>query len=88
VGWIHRLIHRTAKPSLRERMEAESRQWICRCLTCGNERSVWEMGGVRYKAAGRSRALMRCPKCERLRCHLIYWGGPKLGAPSEAIRKS
>jgi ribosomal protein S27E len=34
-------------------MEAESRTWMVRCRKCGNERSVWEMGGLRYKARGR-----------------------------------
>jgi hypothetical protein len=57
-------------------MEAESRQWLVRCQTCGNTTNVWEMGGVRYKAAGQSRALMYCKPCGRKRCHLIYWGGP------------
>ncbi len=39
-------------------MEAESRQWIMRCPNCIFERSVWEMGGVRWKSAGNQEELM------------------------------
>lgn len=31
--------------------EAESRSWVLRC-PCGHEAVVWEVGGIRYKAAG------------------------------------
>jgi hypothetical protein len=33
-------------------MEAESKQWKVNCPACGHERSIWDMGGIRYKAAG------------------------------------
>jgi hypothetical protein len=71
-------------------MEAESRQWLVRCMTCGHETNVWDMGGVRYKAAGSSRALMFCKPCGRRRCHLIYWGGPKTatGQPIKPTSKN
>src|SRR4051812_32309788 len=32
---------------------------------CGFERSVWETGGVRYRASGSSRVRMACPRCGR-----------------------
>ncbi len=25
---------------------------MARCETCGDERSIWELGGIRWKAAG------------------------------------
>lgn len=53
-------------------MEAESRTWMVRCPYCGFERSVWETGGVRYKASGTSRQLRRCPRCGRRSWHLLY----------------
>ena len=80
MNWIQRLFTRPAGPTRRADMEAESRQWLTRCLTCGHISNVWEMGGVRYKAAGQSRNLLFCKPCGRKRCHLIYWGGPT-GAP-------
>lgn len=54
-----------------EDMEAESRTWMVRCA-CGFERSVWEMGGIRWKAAGRPRRFLTCPHCHRASWHTIY----------------
>jgi hypothetical protein len=52
-------------------MEAESRDWIARCA-CGFERSIWELGGIRWKAAGNPRRLLSCPQCSRSRWHTIH----------------
>lgn len=53
-------------------MESESRTWIMRCSSCGLERSVWEAGGIRWKAAGTVRRYLFCPKCGVSRWHTIY----------------
>ncbi len=53
-----------------ESMEAESRSWMVRC-PCGCERSVWELGGIRWKASGQPRRYMRCPKCGQLAWHSV-----------------
>ena len=55
-----------------ESMERESRSWFIRCEECGYELSVWEAGGVRWKAAGNPRKLGKCPTCERPRMFKIY----------------
>ena len=55
-----------------DEMEAESRSWMLRCNTCGLERSVWETGGVRWKAAGRPSRWMRCPQCGRATWHTLH----------------
>lgn len=52
-------------------MEAHSRAWLVQCPDCGSERSIWEMGGIRYKAAGNPRMLMRCPKCGKRGWHRV-----------------
>lgn len=52
-------------------MEAHSRAWLVQCPDCGHERSIWEMGGIRYKAAGNPRMLMRCPKCGKRGWHRV-----------------
>jgi len=44
-------------------MEAESRSWVARCPHCGAEKSVWELGGIRWKAAGSPSVRLRCPSC-------------------------
>jgi ribosomal protein S27E len=61
-----------ASPATAARMEAESRTWMVRCRKCGNERSIWDTGGLRYKAAGRPKRLIRCSRCERLRWADVY----------------
>ena len=53
-------------------MEAESRQWMVKCPNCGFEQSVWEMGGVRWKAAGSPRWRMKCPNCGQTGWHTVY----------------
>jgi len=52
-------------------MEAESRRWMVRC-PCGFERSVWESGGVRWKARGTDHQYARCPHCGTFAWHTIY----------------
>ncbi|MBX3014941.1 MAG: hypothetical protein KF832_25695 [Caldilineaceae bacterium] len=43
-------------------IEAESRTWVMQC-PCGHITSVWEMGGIRYKAAGNPWRIGRCAQC-------------------------
>jgi hypothetical protein len=69
---IQKLFTGVVPGSMAANMEAESRSWMVRCTYCDYERSVWETGGVRYKATGNSRQLRRCPNCGRLSWHLIY----------------
>jgi hypothetical protein len=53
-------------------MEAESRSWMVKCPKCGYEQSVWESGGVRYKAVGTSYWFRRCPNCGKLGWQKVY----------------
>ncbi len=58
-GWFLRLLG----PEGAAAAEAESRAWLVTCPNCGFSRSVWKMGGSRYKASGSSRIRVRCPNC-------------------------
>ncbi len=83
MSWIQRLIARRVGPDLGARMETQTRQWIVRCLTCGHERNLWEVGGVRYRSTGgRSWTVLRCPNCGRLRCNLVYRPSVRTPPPS------
>ncbi len=62
MSFIQRFLKTVLPRSWAEDMEAETRSWMVQC-PCGFERSVWEMGGVRWKAIGRPRRLMTCPQC-------------------------
>ena len=56
-------------------MEAESRAWIVKCPSpsCGHERSVWELGGIRWKAAGTPKRYMKCPQCGQSGWHSVSY---------------
>jgi hypothetical protein len=58
-----------------EAMEADSRLWIVRC-SCGFTRSVWEMGGIRYKAIGEPRWYMKCSQCGKRSWHKVSYEPP------------
>jgi hypothetical protein len=58
-------------PRRADEMEAESRSWMVRC-PCGYEQSIWELGGVRWKAAGRPRKYRTCPECGQASWHTVY----------------
>jgi hypothetical protein len=53
-------------------MEAESREWMVHCRTCGAEQSVWDLGGVRWKAKGTKWTFRRCPECGKRGWHKVY----------------
>ena len=55
-----------------ESMEKESREWMVRCRNCGCELSVWERGGIRWKAAGRPATVIKCPQCGKTGPHDTY----------------
>lgn len=70
MGLLRKLIISIVPTRWAQAMEAESRAWRMRC-PCGEETSIWEMGGIRYKAAGSPRRLYRCPRCG-LTWHTLY----------------
>ena len=43
-------------------VRAGTKQWLAECR-CGHKRDVWDLGGVRYGAAGQPRRRMHCPAC-------------------------
>ncbi len=54
------------------RIEAESRTWMMRCPRCGHETSVWDNGGMRYRALGTVYRLGRCRGCSRVGMLRVY----------------
>jgi hypothetical protein len=69
------LIQRLAKALLPARafaaIEAESREWQVTCSGCGHARSVWDLGGIRYKASGTPRTRGVCSQCGTSGWHKI-----------------
>ncbi len=50
-------------PNLAAKMEADSRRWMVQCRRCGHEVSVWDSGGIRYKARGTVWRYGKCSNC-------------------------
>ena len=51
-----------------EDMRKESEGWKIRCETCGQSRSVWEAGGIRWKAASVGKKMrVFCKQCGDMR---------------------
>ena len=64
-----------------EDLRAESESWKIRCLRCGASKSVWEAGGVRWKAKSRGkRMIVRCSQCGGLRMAAVEreTAGPRI----------
>jgi len=71
MSWIQRFFVAVFPASWARSMEADSRRWMIRCR-CGFERSVWDIGGIRWKARGNSRNYMRCVSCGERSWHTMY----------------
>ena len=72
MSWFQRFVQKQFPETAKE-MEAESRTWMLRCPSCGHERSYWEIGGIRWKAASANKWVwMRCPACGKFAGHRVY----------------
>ena len=71
-----RLFRRLTSPELFAAMARDSRHWAAACPHCrADTTNVWEMGGIRYKAAGQPRRRARCPRCGQKAWLRIHWTG-------------
>lgn len=46
-----------------EKLKEESMRYYFVCASCKKESNIWEIGGIKYKAAGKPRTGIRCPGC-------------------------
>lgn len=60
---LRKLIFALVSKKTAQAMETESRRWTFICKNCGKETSIWEIGGIRYKAVGNQKTYMKCPAC-------------------------
>ncbi len=57
------LILRFMSPKMRAEAEADSRKWAATCPRCQRVNSMWDVGGMRYRAVGNPVTLVRCAHC-------------------------
>ena len=62
-SFVQRLVTRLM-PGRAAEIERESRQWDVVCTRCSHAQSVWDLGGIRYKAASKGKHIrVTCPGC-------------------------
>lgn len=66
---LRNLILSLLSPARRAAAEAESRAWKATCPSCGLRTSIWDLGGLRYKASGKPRRGLRCRACGSFGLH-------------------
>ena len=72
---VQRLFKRLVSAERFAAMEAESREWMIEA-DCGLRISVWDAGGIRYKARSiKKRKWGRCPHCGKRHWMTIRRGG-------------
>lgn len=59
-------------------MREDTKRWLIACPACGETHDLWELGGVRYLAAGQPRKLGRCTACGQWTWHVV-----RLKTPAE-----
>ncbi len=69
--FLQQLLTEVLPKTWAEDMQAESLTWMVRC-PCKFERSIWEIGGIRWKAKGSPRRRLVCPKCGQRTWHTVY----------------
>lgn len=80
---IQRWITSIVPASWAASMEAASREWIVRCPSCGAEQSIWDLGGIRWKASGNKRIWTRCAACGMGGWQIVYRRETPADAPEQ-----
>ncbi len=73
---IQRFVLAVVPAKWADSVKAESMSWMVRC-PCGFSLSVWDMGGIRWKASGRPKRYALCRGCGEKTWHAIYYHDPK-----------
>jgi hypothetical protein len=57
-----------------EAAKADSKLWMVKC-PCGAGRSIWDIGGLRWKGGGKPKTWMRCEACDERRWMTVEKSG-------------
>ena len=75
MGLLQKILKAILPAGTIAKIETESRQWMVKCNTCGTERSIWELGGIRAGASGTKTTRVSCEKCDKNEWHTVYFAG-------------
>lgn len=56
-----------------EKMRANSMKWRVQCDTCGDGKSIWELGGIRFGATSGKKTRFKCPTCAASRTATVIF---------------
>ena len=70
MGFFQKAFKMLVSERIFSEMEKESKRWFLICPVCGFEKSIWEVGGMKYKKSfhrysGGRRTLGKCPQCRK-----------------------
>ena len=54
-----------------KKIKSESQNWLFKC-DCGNDFSIWDIGGIRYKAKGNPIKVVKCNKCQKVKARKLF----------------
>lgn len=74
-GPVARFLLGRMEPGARADAERHSRLWMADCKACGRSFSIWDLGGVRYRAYGRPWKYVACPYCAKRDWRQFTWRG-------------
>ena len=61
--WFQRVVLGLMPAAWAKAAEAETRTWVMRCPKCAHDESLWDAGGIRWGARGKTWAFRRCAQC-------------------------
>jgi hypothetical protein len=83
--FIQKFLMSVFPQNLAAKMEAESRDWMFKCPACQYEISIWDSGGIRYKATHKERQPGWCRGCGKFKWLRLYRKSAAAQAPSGVV---
>ena len=71
MSFIQKFVKAVFPKSWVEKFERDSHDWKVRCPNCGDTNSLWDLGGIRGKAAGKVHWGRKCTKCGQRSFHTV-----------------
>jgi|AntRauTorckE6833_2_1112554.scaffolds.fasta_scaffold31464_2 RNase P subunit RPR2 len=69
---LRKILQKILSDNQFQKIKESSKKWFSVCNKCGYSISVWDSGGIRFKAASKGkRVLGSCPDCKKIRIFKI-----------------
>jgi hypothetical protein len=66
MAFMQKFVTKVLPKSWSQAIRHESENWLLRCPACDAVQSIWDIGGVRYKATSSNKKVMaRCRHCSK-----------------------